>query len=181
MPEKKFVQAQQELADEKARRLHVLAITKTSDMFKKRKVDPKEEAGDKRNTWEWLTPQGSLALGIRKNFSNIASGDLGITLCDDISRWTVVRNEIRVAACMIAGSWMLALMAAKLQLKLNLSQFCLSDRTVQTVEFGTSRNSSPWSLKPHIRLTFRFASPRQAAKALQQLSMMMTFSQIGRG
>lgn len=102
--EKQLAQSQQELADEKVRRLHDLAITKTSDMFKKRKVNPKQDAGENRNTWEWLTPQGSLALGIRRNFSNIASGDLGITLCDDISRWTVVRNEIRVAACMIAGS-----------------------------------------------------------------------------
>ena len=101
--EARLQECQEELRVERAKRLHDFVVTKTSDMYKKRRVDQKRK--DKGNAWEWLTPQGSLALGIRKNFSNIASSDIGITLCDDISRWTVTRMEVRVSACMVANSY----------------------------------------------------------------------------
>ena len=101
--EEKLAEAQGELAAERAKKLHGLMISKTSDIYQKRKS---ETAGLKMlGKWEWLTPQGSLALGIRKNFSNIGTADLGLTLCEDISRWTVARMELRVSACMVADSW----------------------------------------------------------------------------
>ena len=54
--------------------------------------------------WEWLTPQGALALAIRRNLSNVATADIGPVLCDDVSRWTVTRSEVRAAACLMKDS-----------------------------------------------------------------------------
>ena len=57
-----------------------------------------------KKKWEWLTPQGALALAIRRNLSNVATADIGPVLCDDVSRWTVTRSEVRAAACLMKDS-----------------------------------------------------------------------------
>lgn len=97
--EEKLTQVEEDLKSERSKRMHEFMISKTSDIYKRQKVDSVEAK------WEWLTPQGCLSLGIRKCLSNISRSDLGITLCDDISRWTVARQELKVSACMVADSW----------------------------------------------------------------------------
>lgn len=52
----------------------------------------------------WLTPQGVIALAIRRNLSNCATSDLGLVLMCDISRWTVTRAEVKASACLLASS-----------------------------------------------------------------------------
>ena len=53
-----------------------------------------------------LTLEGSFAVGIRRNFSNIATADLGAVLLEDISRFTVVRSECRTGSALIASARM---------------------------------------------------------------------------
>lgn len=106
--EDQLAASQEELKEERAQKLHDFAISRTSDMYKNRnrRANTKnDDPEDETHNWEWLTPQGSQALGIRKNFSHISTSDIGITLCDDVSRWTVARMEVRVGACMIADAW----------------------------------------------------------------------------
>ena len=52
----------------------------------------------------WLTPQGLLPVAIRRNLSNLATADIGLVLCMDLSRWTCARAEVRAGACLIASS-----------------------------------------------------------------------------
>ena len=60
-----------------------------------------------------LTLEGSFALGIRRNFSNIATSDLGAVRLEDISRFTVARSECRTGSALLASSrmWFSALYA----------------------------------------------------------------------
>ena len=51
-----------------------------------------------------LTPQGTLAVAIRRNMSNIACADLGKVMLDDISRHTASRCEIKAAAALLAST-----------------------------------------------------------------------------
>ena len=62
----------------------------------------------------WLSVQGSFALGLRKSFGNGAAKDLGLVIAEDISRQTVVRCEIELAAAHISSyrRWIASSMAA---------------------------------------------------------------------
>lgn len=52
----------------------------------------------------WLTPQGCLALALRRNLANLAATDLGLVILTDVSRWTVCRAEIKASACLVSSS-----------------------------------------------------------------------------
>lgn len=51
-----------------------------------------------------LTLQGTLALAIRRNFSNISTEDIGAVLLKDLSRFTVTRAEVRAGTALVASS-----------------------------------------------------------------------------
>lgn len=51
-----------------------------------------------------LTLQGSFALAIRRNLSNIATADIGAVLLQDISRYTVTRSECRAGNSLVASA-----------------------------------------------------------------------------
>ena len=55
-------------------------------------------------TGGWLTPQGTIALALRRNMSNCSAQDLGMVLLQDTSRSTVLRSECKVGAALIADS-----------------------------------------------------------------------------
>ena len=50
-----------------------------------------------------LSFRGTLALGIRKAFTNGAAKDLALVLMEDISRQTIVRSEVELGAACIAS------------------------------------------------------------------------------
>ena len=98
--EGKHVELTDQLEAAKTKRMKKLAIERHSDrkdLRAGRIVVEGESSG-------WLTPEGSLSLGIRRNLSNIATSDVGPTLLMDLSRWTVSRSEVRTGACLIASS-----------------------------------------------------------------------------
>ena len=52
----------------------------------------------------WLTPQGTIALALRRNLTNCAAQDLGLVLLQDTSKSTVLRSECKVGAALVADS-----------------------------------------------------------------------------
>ena len=52
----------------------------------------------------YLTPNGSVAVAIRRNFGNAAGEHFGQMLLDDVSRHTVHRCEVKAAAALMAAS-----------------------------------------------------------------------------
>ena len=50
-----------------------------------------------------LTLHSQIALGIRRNFSNIAAADFGATVLHSVSHQTVCRCEVRAASAFIAS------------------------------------------------------------------------------
>ena len=95
---------QQQLGQEKVTFETDFSLSKTSDLRNTSRAKHKIDSNKKKDAWEWLTPQGSIALGIRRNLSNISCSDIGLTLLDDISRWTVARMEVKVSACMVSDA-----------------------------------------------------------------------------
>ena len=57
----------------------------------------------KHGTGRYLTIPARISLGIRRNLSNVACGDLSLILLDDASRWSVARAEVHSAAAMTAS------------------------------------------------------------------------------
>ena len=51
-----------------------------------------------------MTARGSLALAIRRNMSCIAAADIGPTLMDPVTRWSVTKYEVECAATIIASA-----------------------------------------------------------------------------
>ena len=51
-----------------------------------------------------LTPQGTIAVAIRRNMSNTACADLGKVMLDDISWFTVSRCEVKAVASLLAST-----------------------------------------------------------------------------
>ena len=56
------------------------------------------EVATKGKSGKRLTTLASIAVGLRRNFSNIAAGDFGAVILRDISANTVIRSEIKCAA-----------------------------------------------------------------------------------
>ena len=54
-------------------------------------------------TGRYLTLTSRISLGIRRNFSNVACGDLSLILLDDASRFVVARAEVQSAAALMAS------------------------------------------------------------------------------
>ena len=52
----------------------------------------------------WLTPQGTIALAIRRNMSNCGAQDLGLVILEDTCKSTVLRAECKTGAALIASS-----------------------------------------------------------------------------
>lgn len=52
----------------------------------------------------YLTPNGSVAVAIRRNFGNVAGADFGHVLLDDVSRFTVHRCEVKAASALMASA-----------------------------------------------------------------------------
>ena len=52
----------------------------------------------------WFTPQGTVALALRRNIGNVASSLLGHVILTDVSASTVCRSEVRAAAALIAST-----------------------------------------------------------------------------
>ncbi len=102
--EDKLSKVQQQLGQEKVKFDTDFSLSKTSDFRNASRAKHKTDSNKKKDAWEWLTPQGSIALGIRRNLSNISCSDIGLTLLDDISRWTVARMEVKVSACMVSDA-----------------------------------------------------------------------------
>ena len=59
---------------------------------------------DRTKGGKQLSLQGTLALAIRRNFSNCATADIGAVLLEDISRFTVSRAEGRAGAALAASA-----------------------------------------------------------------------------
>ena len=51
-----------------------------------------------------LTVKGTFCLAIRRNFSNVATADIGALLLEDISRFTVVRSECKAGNALVASA-----------------------------------------------------------------------------
>lgn len=54
----------------------------------------------------WLTPQGSVAVALRRNIGNVACSLLGHVVLQDLSGCTVSRCEVKSAAALVAHSQM---------------------------------------------------------------------------
>ena len=52
----------------------------------------------------WFTPQGTIALALRRNIGNVASSLLGHVILTDVSASTVCRSEVRAAAALISST-----------------------------------------------------------------------------
>ena len=52
----------------------------------------------------YLTLPSRISLAIRRNFSNVACGDLSLILLDDASRFTVAKSEVQSGAALVAAS-----------------------------------------------------------------------------
>ena len=89
-----------ELKEWKDRKQQKLAIQRHQDVRDFLAGKPYQEG----ESVGWLTPQGVIALAIRRNLSNCATSDLGLVLMCDISRWTVTRAEVKASACLLASS-----------------------------------------------------------------------------
>ena len=63
-----------------------------------------ERIGSRRRKAQWLTPQGSLALALRRNMSNVSTADFGFVILDDVSKWTVSRCEVKCGTALIASA-----------------------------------------------------------------------------
>ena len=50
---------------------------KIKELEKGDKLDLKRVGKAKHDSWSWLTPQGMISLGLRRNMSNIATADIG--------------------------------------------------------------------------------------------------------
>jgi hypothetical protein len=50
-----------------------------------------------------LSIDGTVALAIRRNLSNISCGDFGKVLLDNVSKWTVARAEVRTGNALMAS------------------------------------------------------------------------------
>lgn len=98
--EERNIELQQQLDNAAAKRLKRLAIERHADRRNARLGKIVVE-GDSTG---WLTPEGTLSLAIRRNLSNIATSDIGLTLMMDLSRWTVARAEVRAGACLISSA-----------------------------------------------------------------------------
>ena len=61
----------------------------------------KQEFEINRENRTWFTANEYIAMAIRRNFANLASQDLGLVLLQDISRWTVVRAEVKTHAALL--------------------------------------------------------------------------------
>ena len=59
---------------------------------------------DARKPKSYLTPQGSIALAVRRSLGNCSAEDLGLILLDDASKQTVLRCECKAAAALLANS-----------------------------------------------------------------------------
>ena len=59
---------------------------------------------DARKPKSHLTPQGSVALAVRRSLGNCSAEDLGLILLDDASKQTVLRCECKAAAALLANS-----------------------------------------------------------------------------
>ena len=72
-------------------------------------VEGQHQTGDDEDDEEvalatgWLTPQGTIALAIRRNLSNCAARDIGLVVLEDTSKSTVLRAECKVGAALIAS------------------------------------------------------------------------------
>ena len=98
--EERNIELQEQLDNAAAKRLKRLAIERHADRRNARLGKIVVE-GDSSG---WLTPEGTLSLAIRRNLSNIATSDIGLTLMMDLSRWTVARSEVRAGACLISSA-----------------------------------------------------------------------------
>lgn len=61
-----------------------------------------QRTGGAEGTGRYLTVESRISLGLRRNLSNIATSDLGPTVLDDATRWTVARSEVETGAAVIA-------------------------------------------------------------------------------
>lgn len=98
--EERNIELQEQLDNAAAKRLKRLAIERHADRRNARLGKIVVE-GDSTG---WLTPEGTLSLAIRRNLSNIATSDIGLTLMMDLSRWTVARAEVRAGACLLSSA-----------------------------------------------------------------------------
>lgn len=86
-----------------------------------------------------LTKAGTIALGLRRNLSNIAAGDFGAVVLRDISANTVIRSEIKCAAAILTD---MSLFTHNVSVS-HLEQFLASGIPRELVSRATE---PPWAL-----------------------------------
>lgn len=86
-----------------------------------------------------LTKAGTMALGLRRNLSNIAAGDFGAVVLRDISANTVIRSEIKCAAAILTD---MSLFCHNVSVS-HLEQFLASSISRELVSTATE---PPWAL-----------------------------------
>ena len=66
--------------------------------------DEEEDCKDNDEQSGWLTPQGSVALAVRRNLGNASAEDTGLMILHDISKQSILRSECRAGAALIASA-----------------------------------------------------------------------------
>ena len=61
-------------------------------------------ANTQPRSWSRLTPNGAIAVAIRRNLSNCSAEDFGLVVMDDLSKQSVLRAECGTASALISSS-----------------------------------------------------------------------------
>ena len=101
---KNFEIARVQTQKQNQKKLNQLSYGKLEAYLEAVEAEEEEEEAYTPMTTGWLTPQGTIALALRRNMSNCSAQDLGLVLLEDTSKNTVLRAECKAEAALIASS-----------------------------------------------------------------------------